>query len=66
MIEQPSAGDRKIEDLETLRADSAGELAIAADGVFACDTALLMRDRAKRNVRLLVEEAVICLDAIIV
>jgi len=33
MIEQPRPGDRKIEDFDALRADGAGELPIAADGI---------------------------------
>jgi hypothetical protein len=64
MIEQPRPGDRKIEDLDALRAEGAGELPIAANGVLPGDPALLVSDRAEGDVGRPVEEAVVCFDAV--
>jgi hypothetical protein len=54
---------RKIEDLDALRADGAGELPIAANGVLSGDPALLASDRAEGDVGRPVEEAVVCFNA---
>jgi len=64
MIQQSRPGDRKIENLDALRAECAGELPIAADGVLPGDPALLVSDRAEGDVGRPVEEAMVCFDAV--
>jgi hypothetical protein len=64
MIEQLRSGNREIEDFDALRADGAGELPIAADGILPGGSALLVSDRAQEDVGRPVEEAVVCFNAV--
>ena len=63
VVAQTCAGGDVVEDLHDLRAEAAGELAAAAERVFACDSSLFVRGRSEREIRL-AEESVVGDDAV--
>jgi hypothetical protein len=64
MIEQSRPGDRKIENLDALCTEGAGELPIAANGVLPGNPALLVSDRAEGDVGRPVAKTVVCSNAV--
>jgi hypothetical protein len=63
VVAQACAGGDVLEDLDDLRAETAGELAVTAERVFARDSSLLVRCRSERAIRL-AEESVVGDDAV--
>ena len=63
-VTQTRANNSEVEDLQALRADRASVGSVAANGVLAGDPALLVCDRAERDIGRASKQSVVRLDAV--